>query len=217
MATHTLHATPRTVLGRKVNQLRRSGEIPAVVYGHGVTSRPLSVHVTDFQRLERGAHGAALLDLVIDGASTVKALIQEVARNPVNGQPMHIDFREVSMTEEVETEIPLRFTGIAPALANGTFVLVKQLDHLKVRALPGALVEEIVIDLTPLATADDQISIRDIVLPPGITAEHPADDMVVSVTAVQEEVAAPVAEVKPADVPVVEKKEKAKDDEEKSA
>ncbi|MBI2483369.1 50S ribosomal protein L25 [Candidatus Uhrbacteria bacterium] len=213
MATHTLAATPRTVLGRKVNQLRRSGSIPAVIYGHGVPARSLTVSAVEFQRLERSAPGAALLDLAIEGGAPVKALLQEVARHPVHGQVVHIDFREVSMTEEVETQIPLRFTGTAPVLSDGSYVLVKQLDHLDVRALPGALVEEIVIDLASLVTGDDLIAIRDIALPPGITAEHEPEDIVVSVTEVQEEAVAPVAEVSPADVPVVEKKEKAKEDE----
>lgn len=212
----TIHATPRTALGRRVNALRRTGAIPAVVYGRGVSSRPITVSGPDFVRVYRTAGESTLLDLEVEGATPVKALIQEVAHDPVSGKPVHVDFHEVSMTEKIHTRIPLKFTGVAPAVKEVGGIVVKHFDHVNVEALASALVHEITVDLASLSSITAAIRIADLVVPVGITLQHDANEIVVSITEAAEEEAA-AATVTPASVEVVGAKKEAAATEEEGA
>lgn len=201
--TVTLHAEPRTLLGRRSSRLRRDGKIPAVVYGRETTSRPLTLSAAEFTRVYRDAGESTLLDLAVEGAPPVKALIQEVARDPLTGATIHIDFHEVSLTEKIHTRIPLQFIGIAPAVKDVGGVVVKQFDHVEVEALASALVHEIAVDLSSLTGLESVIRVRDLVVPEGIELQHESDEIIVSVTEVTEEEVAPVAAASPDAVEVV--------------
>ncbi|MBI4143182.1 50S ribosomal protein L25 [Candidatus Uhrbacteria bacterium] len=207
MESPILNAEPRTALGHQAARLRRAGKIPAVVYGHGVASRPITIGAAEFLRAYRVAGESTLLDLAVAGGSPVKTLIQDVAHDPLTGAFIHVDFREVSMTEKITTRIPLRFIGEAPAVATGTAVLVKHMDHIEVEALPSALVHEIAVDCSGLATLDASIHLRDLVPPPGITFRQDPSEAVVSVTEVKVEEEAPAAVASVAEVEVVGKKD----------
>ncbi|MBI4434874.1 50S ribosomal protein L25 [Candidatus Uhrbacteria bacterium] len=199
----TLRAAPRTSLGRRAQRVRGEGNIPAVVYGREMSSTPVTVSGQEFSRAYRAAGESTLLDLAVEGASVVKVLIQEVARHPITGHPIHVDFHAVSMTEKIHTRIPLKFVGVAPAVKEVGGIIVKQFDHVEVDALASALVHEIEVDLTPLARIDDVIRFRDLRVPPGITLKHDPEEIVVSVTEVTEEEVAPTPAAAPASVEVV--------------
>jgi len=171
-----LQAKKRTELGKQVRALRRSGYIPAVVYGRGVTSQALSVLRREFERFYRTAGESRLIDLVVADDKPLKALIQDIARDPLTGAAVHIDFRVVTMTEKLRTEIELRFVGRSRAVAELGGVLVKNMSKVKIECLPDALVDAIEVDLAPLAEFGTSIQVKDLVVPPGITLlEHAAD------------------------------------------
>lgn len=203
METITLQASPRTSLGRRAKRVRGEGSIPAVVYGRGVPAKPITVSGIEFSRVYRTAGESTLLDLTVEGAASVKVLIQEVARDAVTGHPIHVDFHAVSMTEKIHTRIPLKFTGVAPAVKEVGGIIVKQFDHVEVDALASALVHEIEVDLTPLARIDDVIRFRNLRVPPGITLKHDPEEIVVSVTEVKEEEVTPTTTATPEAVEVV--------------
>lgn len=174
----TIKAQARTVQGKQTKHLRAVGELPAVLYGHGVSSRPLVVTGGDFQRVYRQAGESTLVNLVVDSAAPVKVIIQDVQRHPITGRPLHVDFHQVRMTEKLHTDIPLTFRGEAPAVKELGGVLVKNLDHVKVEALPGDLVHEITVDVSALKTFDDQIHAGDLKVPAGIIVLDTADEVV---------------------------------------
>ncbi len=182
MSAFTIQAQPRGALGKKTKALRKSGTLPAVLYGHGVASRPLTVRGNDFLRVYRAAGASTLVNLVVDGEPPVKVIIQDVQRHPVSGQPLHVDLHQVRMTEKIHADIPLKFSGEAPAVKELGGVFLKNLDHLKVEALPGDLIHEIVVDVAKLKTFADMIHVRDVVMPPGITALDKAEEVVCLVT-----------------------------------
>lgn len=203
METITLRATPRTSLGRRARRVRVEGNIPAIVYGREMPAKPITVSGPEFSRAYRAAGESTLLDLAVEGAPSVKALIQEVARDPITSQPVHVDFHAVSMTEKIHTRIPLKFVGVAPAVKEVQGIIVKHFDHVEVEALASALVHEIEVALTPLVRINDVIRFRDLRVPSGITLKHDPEEIVVSVTEVTEEEAAPAAAATPGAVEVV--------------
>lgn len=179
--TQTLTAQSRTAIGKHAKQLRPKGLIPAVVYGHGFTPRNLSVAKIPFLKVYRQSGESSLIDLAIDEATPVKVLIADIQTDPLRGDVTHIDFREVRMDEKLEAEITLRFVDESPAVKELGGTLVKNINHLKVRCLPGALVHEIDVSLTSLGTFADKIHVRDVALPGGIEVLNPLDETVVFV------------------------------------
>ena len=84
------------------------------------------------------------------GGKPVPVLIYYVERDHIKDEVLAIDFYQVNMKEELQTEIPLRFEGESPAIKeNG--ILIKAMDAVEVKALPQDLPEYIVVDLTKLA------------------------------------------------------------------
>lgn len=171
-----LQANKRKETGKQVRALRRAGLLPAVVYGHGVSSQALSIQKREFDRFYRTAGESRLIDLVVADDKPIKALIQDIARHPLTGTPVHVDFRAVTMTEKLRTEIELRFVGRSRAVAELGGVLVKNMSKVKIECLPDALVDAIEVDLAPLVEFGTSIQIKDLSVPAGITLlEHAAD------------------------------------------
>lgn len=178
---YSLTAKRRSVLGRAIKTLRREQLIPAVLYGHGIASQSLQVVGRAFERVYAGAKESSLVDLTIDSENPVKVLIQAVQRDPLYGRFLHVDFRQVQMTEKIETDIALRFDGEPAAVKELGGVLVKSVASVKVSCLPGDLVQELPVDLTVLKTFEDAIHLRDISVPSGIKILDNVDVVVATV------------------------------------
>lgn len=157
----TLKATVREIVGKKVAKLRSEDLIPAVMYGNKIASQNLAVNYVDFKRVYAKAGESALIELEVAGKK-VSVLIHDIQLAPMSGKVSHIDFFQVNMKEEVETEIPLEFVGESAAVKALGGVLVKNMDAIAVKCLPSDLPEKYEIDLSALATFEDVIAVKDL-------------------------------------------------------
>ena len=89
-------------------------------------------------------------------------LIHELQHDHRSGKVSHVDFFQVNMKEEVETEIPLEFVGESAAVKAHGGVLIKNMDAVLVKCLPANLPEKFVIDLSQLATFEAHITVADL-------------------------------------------------------
>ena len=144
-----LAAASRTVIGKKVARLRRAGQLPAVVYGHGTASEPVTVDAHEFNLLRRHVGASTLVDLAVDGEKSRPVIVQAVQVHRVSRRPIHVDLFAVRMTEELTVEVQLVGTGVAPAAESGG-TLVHPTSSVKVRALPDKLPETLQYDLGTL-------------------------------------------------------------------
>jgi large subunit ribosomal protein L25 len=203
-----LHATSRTATGNgPARVLRREGRIPAVVYGPGRETVPLSVGVADIERvLKNQLINQVLINLVIDdspqAARTV--MIKELQTEPVSRNLIHADFYEVSMDRKIYVMIPVMTTGIAPGVEMGGILQIVRRE-LEVLCLPGEIPEAIELDVSNLGIGD---SIHVSEVPVGENIEIPADVDFTVVTVIS-----PKAEV----VEEVEGEEEAEAEEETEA
>jgi large subunit ribosomal protein L25 len=190
-----LAAASRSVTGKAVAHLRHEGQLPAVVYGHGTASEPLTLYAHEFDLLRRRTGASTLIDLAVDGGNTRPVLVHGVQFHPVNRRPLHVDLFAVRMTEELTVEVSLVGTGTAPAAETGG-TLVHPVSSIKVRALPGNLPEVIHYDLSSLDSYDATITVADLVAPKDVTIQADPADVIARVLPprVEEEVA-PAAEV----------------------
>lgn len=194
-ARPTLSATSRSVLGKKVAALRKSGHLPAVVYGHGQPSDPLTLDAKEFDALRRHAGATTLVDLSIDGKQAAPVLVHKVQQHPTTRRPLHVDFYLVTMTEEITIEVSLVSEGESEAVRDLGGTLLHTIEHVRVKALPDKLPQSIHYSIESLATFDDVIHVSDLAIPDGVTLLTDPTEVVAKVLPPRvEEVEAPVAE-----------------------
>lgn len=164
-----LKAKPRVELGKKTNALRRAGFLPAVVYGEGVKSQPISVPYRDFDKAYKEAGESTLLKLDVDG-KLYNVLIHDIKHDPLKGTPLHADFYAVRMDKAIRTKVPIEFFGESPAVKNEGGILVKVMQEIEVEALPQDLPRELKADLSLLDTFESKLLIKDIALSKDVKA-----------------------------------------------
>ena len=130
-------------------------------------------------------------------------------KDPIRGFPIHIDFLAIDMNKKVEVTVPIEFIGIAPAEKEGLGILVKTLHEIEVEALPKDLPHNISVDVSILVALDDQIHIKDITLPKGVTMITDENEVVALIAAIKEE----VLETTPVDLSAIEVEKKGKKEE----
>ncbi len=172
----------RTKTGKAVNHLRKEGLIPAVVYGHGVTPKIVSVEYNPFIKVYRLAGESSLVDLTIDNKEAVKALIQDIAIDPMTDRLIHVDFRQVSMKEKLKAKIPVVFAGESRAVKELGGILVKSLAEIEVECLPQYLVHEISVDLSPIKEFGETIRVGSVSAPEGMVFLTGANEVIATVT-----------------------------------
>ncbi len=177
-----LAAASRTVTGKAVSHLRKEGRVPAVVYGHGTASEPVSLDAHEFDQLRRHTGASTLIDLSVDDHTVRPVLVSSVQVHPVHRRPLHVDLFVVRMTEELTVEVPLVGIGSAPASESGG-TLVHPVSSVRVRALPANLPDSLHYDLSSLTTYDVTITVADIAAPEGVTIVADPADVVARVLA----------------------------------
>ena len=180
----TLAASKRTTESR--NTLTAEEKIPAVYYSAGSDAVAIAISSKEFTKIFKEAGETTAVTLDIDGEK-VTTLVHDIQRDPLSNNPIHVDFLIIDMKKEIEVPVPVEFEGIAEAEKNGIGTLVKVLHEVELRALPDKMPHAIHVDITSLATLDDQIHVRDIKLPAGVVMLTPEDEVVALITAFKEE------------------------------
>ncbi len=182
MEEFILNAKARTLVGRKTRQLRADGQVPAVVYGAGTASTPISIDRNEFIKIYRRAGESTVLSLKIDEKTGLPVLIQDYQKDPIMNTISHVDFRCIDMNKEIEATVDLVFVNEAPAVKalGGTLVLSR--EYVNIRCLPTKLVRNIQVDLSKLVTFDDSIRIENLDVPEGIVVNDEPRLSIVSVT-----------------------------------
>jgi large subunit ribosomal protein L25 len=192
-----LKATPRTVTGRHVRALRRTGQLPGVIYGHNIKPLVISMDAHEASLVLGRLTSSSLVTIEVEGKE-YPSLVRERQRNYVRGNLIHVDFQAVSLTEKIRANVGIVLTGSSLAVKDLNAVLVTGLDALEVEAFPQDLPERVTVDISVLAAIGDGIHVRDIVLPDKVTVLSGPDDMIVLATApkaeVEEEVVTPEVE-----------------------
>jgi len=167
MDTFTITAEKRDIAGRKTDILREQGQVPAVMYGFETEPTNITLDRNALEKLYGQAGESTVIDLAVEGADH-NVLIQDIQRDALTGFIIHADFRRIDMNKKVETSVLLRLVGETPAVKELGGTLLQNLDELEIEALPTALVREIEVDISALATFDDVIRVKDLTIPKGI-------------------------------------------------
>jgi len=179
-------ATIRTKSGKGAGrQIRRAGQVPAVMYGQG-QSHLIQLDPKAIQKiLVTQAGGTRLIALSIDDGGQVQqrtVVIQDVQRDPVSGLMMHVDLMAVAMYKPVSVKVPVHVTGGVPlGVKRDKGVLHQPTRELHIECLPRAIPEHIEVDASALEV-NQGIHVRDLNVDEGIRVLDDLDGMVVNVT-----------------------------------
>jgi len=203
----TLEATQRT---GSPAQIREQDMIPAVYYGAGKDAVSIAVPAKEFAKVYKEAGETTAVTLTI-GGEKISTIIHDMQVNHISGEVTHVDFLIIDMKKELEVAVPIEFVGTAEAEKAGLGTITKTLHEVQVSALPAHLPHSFEVDVTNLATLEDQIHVKDIKLPHGVTMITDGDEVVAMVARFVEEVEeAPALDLSAIEV---EKKGKTEDEE----
>jgi len=177
-----LAATKRSEHGsRPSGRLRRSGLVPAVVYGLGADPVPVTVPARELGHVLAGESGAnTLISLDVEGES-ILTLTRQIQRHPTRGEFLHVDFVRIRRDTAVTAEIPVHLIGEPIGVKDGG-LLEQSLFHLTIEAKPADIPVAIEIDVTELQIGD-QLHVSSLPLAAGVVALHEADAVVAQVAA----------------------------------
>lgn len=178
-----LQVTVRKSVGNgPARVLRRSGQIPAVLYGRSTEPVLLSVNTKDLEQiLNTGNFGQFILNLVIQNGKKVTkpAMIKELQTHPLSGSLIHIDFYEIDMNRQIRVMVPVVITGHSVGVEEGGMLNIVRRE-LEVFCLPGDIPESFEIDITDLAIGDS-IHLEDMPLGENVEVETDVNYTVVTV------------------------------------
>jgi large subunit ribosomal protein L25 len=215
----TLKAKTRSILGRKTEDLRQKGLLPAVLYGPGFKNLNLEIDAKEFINVFQETGRTSFLRLEVDDKSAKKpkaflVLVHDLQKDPLTLAISHIDFYQPLSTKEIKVMVPLVFDLEAPAVKNLGGTLLKNIQEIQVQALPQNLPHEIKVDLSSLDELGKTILIKDLQVPQGAKMLKHPEEIVAQVMAaekIEEELEKPVEE-KIEEVKVVEKGKKEKEE-----
>jgi large subunit ribosomal protein L25 len=211
-----LTADKREVTGKKVRSLRREGFVPATVYEKGKESFNISVSYVPMSKAYSTAGQGQPVALTVEKKKYL-TMIKDVHIDPAKNTIMHVAFHAVNANDPVEAEIPIHIEGDVPAEQQGNFI-VRQNDHVLVKALPANLPEFIGVDASLLDKPGDSITVADIkpITNVEILSEPELTLATVEEPRVQEEEPAETEVVDAADVPSDKGGQEASSDDSKS-
>ncbi|MBI5368269.1 MAG: 50S ribosomal protein L25 [Planctomycetes bacterium] len=212
MELFNLKAKLRTKFGSsEAGRVRAQKELPGVVYGLKKDTYGVTVGLEDFKPIVK--KNLRLVALQLPDNRTEQVYVKSVQREAVSEAILHVDFTRIDIHTKIHVKVPLRAKGHSAGVAKGG-VLNMQLVEVPVLCLPLEIPEHLEADITKLEIGD-MIHLREIPLPSGVALDANAEMIAVVVQKpMEEEVAAVLAEVGPAEPEVITKK---KEEEEPAA
>jgi large subunit ribosomal protein L25 len=185
-----LKAEKRDAKGRQVKALRRSGKLPAVIYGRHVEPISISLDAHSAGLTLNRITSSSLVTLELDG-NQYPTLVRERQRDYIKDVLLHVDFLAVDLKEKIRATVGVQFVGVSPAVKDYNGVLVHNLEKLEVECLPTDLPERITVDISVLKQIGDGIRVHEVdaMLTDKVVVLNDPDDMVAVVTAAREEAA----------------------------
>ncbi|MCG8601811.1 MAG: 50S ribosomal protein L25 [Verrucomicrobiales bacterium] len=179
----TLQAEKREVKGTTASKrLRRSGIVPAVIYGASQREYMIQLDAKKFTDIAKKHGENFLVNLEIDGAEEKSklAIVQDTQKDPLTHQLVHVDFRAVSETDTIHAVVPIHLTGEPAGVKSGG--ILEQLIHsIEINCRPGDLPESIDNDVSELQIGES-LRVGDLNLPDGVSVKMDDEVLVGLVT-----------------------------------
>ena len=181
MDVQSVKLSPRSVIGKKVKQLRRQGVVPVHMYGVGIDSQPLQMEAGLLRKLLPQVGTNVPVSIEIEGGDGENiCFVREVQRHPVTEAVLHVDFMRVDVSQTIRAEVPLVLIGNAPAVRQGG-TLLQPLQRLLVEALPMNMPESLEVDVADLDDFEKAVYVSSIEVGADVTVITESEEMIARV------------------------------------
>lgn len=168
------------------HRLRQSGYAPAILYGKKSEPVPLAMEAKILTKALLKLHGHnAVVSLDIEGEKGKKkrhVLIKDIQTDPITDSVLHVDFFEIDLDKEIILNVPVVYTGTAKGVDLGGILNIMAYT-VKIKGMPLAIPDEIIVDVTPLELTGHGITCADLAIPENVSLEEELDKVCVSVVA----------------------------------
>ena len=175
-----IKAQKRTVMGKKVNALRREGWLPGVVYGRHLQAFPIQMPAHETSLIMSKLTSSSLVTIDVDGEKHT-AIVRDRQRDVIYGRLTHVDFLALSLNEKLRTTVGLELVGEAPGLKLADVILNQGVFELELECLPQDLPSKIEVDVSKIASMDDLITVGSLNLGDKITVLTDPSEVIISV------------------------------------
>lgn len=161
-----------------LHDLRKNGYIPGILYGGFDQNQLIQMPQKEFSRQIK-KHGKSGIFQIAIGDEQIPVKINEIQRDPVDGQIIHVDLQRIEMDKQVVMSVPLHFYGQSIGEKNGG-AIQQQLRELYVRALPASIPEYIQVNISDMDIGN-ALHVRDILFPDGVDVQHDLDAVILTI------------------------------------
>ena len=212
-----VNASRRTDFGKNASRrLRRSGGIPATVYGQGKEAASLTVDPKVIWGILHSHAGQnTIFELAVDQDDASHALIKDFQRDPVKGNLLHVDLLRIDMSHKLTLRVPVEISGIPVGVKVGGGLLDIVLREIEIKCLPADIPEHILVDVSNV-DLNQALRVNELKLSDKIEVLSDPDSVIVTVSPirVQEEPVEAPAAVEAAEPEVIKKGKAAAEGEE---
>lgn len=164
-------------------KIRQEGSIPAVLYGKDIDVKTITVDTKDFKEILKSEGRNAIVDIELDGESYF-AMLKDVQTHPITNDILHLEFYNIDRSQKVEVTIPIRLVGKEISKIEGA--VVHQLDEVEIRCPSTKIPRQIELDISEL-TLGHSLHVSDLEKIEDIEILNDPEEMIVSVTTIDEE------------------------------
>ena len=189
----TVSAAVRSTRGKnEAHRTRRSGQIPAVVYGAFKDPVPVALNPREILKIVHSKTGYnTIFNLSIQGGETTPVMVVDQQLDPIKGTLLHADLKRIDLTRRIRVNIPVHTTGEAQGVKVQGGLLEVITRAVEIECLPDEIPEGFTVDVTELMIGQSKRA-SDIALSGSMKLVSSAEAVIAHAVAMRaEEVAAP--------------------------
>ena len=194
----TVAAQPRESRGKnEARRTRRSGLIPAVVYGAYKDPVPVAVSPKAILQIVHSGSGYnTIFNLDIEGRENTPVMVVDHQNDPIRGTLLHADLKRIDLTKRIRVAIPIGATGEAKGVKTQGGLLEIVTRAAEFECLPDEIPEHFVVDVSELLIGQSK-RFSDLPMSGSMKLVSNPDTVIAHVVTMRAEEVKPAAEAAP--------------------
>ncbi|MBP1595799.1 MAG: ribosomal protein [Acidobacteria bacterium] len=201
-----VEAQRRNPGGKNANRrLRKSGRMPAVVYGAGREPLPLSVDPEAISGILHSQSGHNTIFAVsVEGQAQANVMVKDYQLDPVRGNLIHADMYAIAMDQLLELTVDVEMVGESEGVKTDGGIMDVVTRSLQVECLPSDIPKSIQVDVSHLKI-NDYIRVKNLPSNPKVKILSDPEVVIVTIVPPVKEEVVEVAPVAPAEPELIRK------------
>jgi large subunit ribosomal protein L25 len=202
-------AQPRASRGKnEARRTRRSGLIPAVIYGAFKDPVSVSLSPKDITKIIHSKTGHnSIFDIDVEGVERTPVIVADEQYDPIKGHLMHIDLRRIDLARKLRVAVPVHVVGEAKGVKQQGGVLDVVTRSIEIECIPDDIPNQFDVDVTELMIGNT-VRVSELALKTGVRVLTAPDAVIAHVVGIKEEVVATPEAAAPAEPEVAKKGKK---------